>query len=195
MERPAPTLDQRLERKVAAIAEVPRHDPVLRDAPRRCSLERSRASRRARSSRTRNSAFGSWTKTVAVLRSKVARPGRRGASRRCPRSAAICSVFGSLLRGGRRRGVVRVPAVDDAPRTASTSACSRWARTSGGCSATADSAQGAGGRGAPLLRALRPRLEPVGLPLGSRRSPDRDFSSQTARPRLDARVSLDAPIW
>ena len=102
------TLDERLERKLAARSASTAAHPVLRRPPRALARP-STGRRRDRRSRMRSGACASSTKTIASLRAKMrARDARRLAA--LPPRAAICSVFGSALRGGRRGRLVRVAA-------------------------------------------------------------------------------------
>ena len=160
VEQRALTLDERLEHKLAALAEVPRRRPVLREPPIVARLERPAGEgdvlARARES-TRAAAHED--------RCRASREGpgarRAQAGEAATAQAAICTVFGSYCQEARRRRVVRV-----APRTKAQNGQylglfqmgsyeRQPVRPRRECPRPV-------GRGAPVLRALRPRLEPVG---------------------------------
>ena len=163
VEQRALTLDQRLERKLAALQKY-RGTVRSSQPPLAARLGRDRRRTPSPRSPTRRTRVRQLTETVRALRAEV-RPARRARLEALPpRSGHLQRLRISLRRGDLDR-VVRVPTEHRRPRTASTSASSRWGRTSGACSVTAEGARAGKGR-ASLLRPLRPRLEPVELPLG-----------------------------
>ncbi len=186
--KPAPTLDQQLERKLVAIRKYrgtirffKTHRTLLSTDHRAAAGSKlAYAERRVRQ----------LEKTIAVLRSRVrARDARRFAA--MPPKAAICSVFGSYCdeavavarcesRLSHERAERSVPrAVPDGLVRAT--AVRPWQLR-----------EGASRRRSSLLPPLRPRLEPVELRLG--RGVAIAISVANCGPAPRARVSRSAPI-
>ena len=173
-ERSAPTLDDRLARKLAAtrkyrgtVAFFKRHRQLLSSATHRenAALALEHAQHR-----------------LAQLEGTIARSGARSRPRRsATRSAAAagCDLRGlrQLLQRGRRGRLVRVPADDDrAKRTVPRSLPDGLVRAEP--VRPRDDGPRAGACSAQVLRALRSGLEPLELSLGGKLAAT--FSSQSA---------------
>ena len=128
------TLDEQLERKLAALRRYrgtirfyETHRSLLSSSGRRVDVSSALAYAKQR--------VHQLTKTVEALRAKVHTRDARKLASLTPK-AAICAVFGDYC-----QEAVAVAWCEShlatTHGTASTSACSRWARTSGNCSVTA----------------------------------------------------------
>ena len=185
VERPALTLDQQLERKLAALRKYrgtvrffENHRSLLASSGEPAKAKTSLAYARTR--------VRQLTKSVAALRAKVVR-ARGDRLAKLPPRKAICPSSGPL-RGGARGLVVRVPAQHERPERPVPRPLPDGLVRATPVRPRLDRAR-PGARRAPVLRALGPRLEPVELQLGgvlasTSRGPARRAGLDSQRPSL-----------
>ena len=183
------TLDQQLERKVAALQRYrgairffETHRSLLSSSEHRTSATSSLAYAKQR--------VRQLTKTVAALRGKGAQARRAPAGGHAAEGRDLRRIR-RLLPGGGCRGVVRVSlAGDRAKRSVSRALPDGLVRTAAVRARLVGPRAGSGG--SSLLRALRSRLEPVELPLGCELIARIDANCGRV---LRARVALETSFW